>query len=333
MASMADTTAHHQRLDPDFSRELLAELYTYARKKHTVAWLLWATLGWLGAHRFYLGREFTGLVMFFTAGGGLIWWVADAFFVGRMVRTHNQRQEEREKAGLPPLELDFMPPLRDAALRRTPGWVEEWNNRGRGQKTLRLLGDVLVLVVAGAFLGWAVGHVEGGIEAAVAVGLLMATTAVGAGPRWIPDVPVAKDLMKWSHRLRLYYYHNEPGSPVALLFRPVTALLWAPFQARSRAEVRMYFEIGAVFAGLFLLIDLVPEILVPAMSANTPVQIGSFLAGRVTELFSTFFLTYGFSAPIGAVLILYLLMRPTHRLPRILCGVTLVAMVAGALGS
>lgn len=37
-------------------------------------------------------------------------------------------------------------------LESHPGSVEEWNNRGRARKTLRLLGDVLVLVVAGALL-------------------------------------------------------------------------------------------------------------------------------------------------------------------------------------
>lgn len=320
-------------LDPDFSREILEDLYTYRRKRAGVAWLLWATLGWLGAHRFYLGREFSGLAMLFTFGGGMVWWVADIAFLNRMVGSHNERQGKREKAGLPPLELDFMPPLKKAALQRTPEWIERWNARTDGSRLIRLGGDVLVLLVAGAALGSVIGEIEGALEASLAVLLVVGTTALGAGPRWFHEVPVAGDLMKWSHRLRLFYYHNEPGSPPALLLRPMTALIWAPFRAKSRVEVRLYVELGAVFAGFFLLLDLVPEVIVPALSAGSSVSLGSVVLAQVGELFSTFFLTYAFTAPIGAVLILYLLVRPTHRIPRILGAVTLVAMLLGVVAN
>ena len=69
---------------------------------------MWALLGWVGAHRFYLGREGTGLLMLFTVGGGLLWWAIDAALLGRMVRGRRSSsisysvRRWRQTAGLPP---------------------------------------------------------------------------------------------------------------------------------------------------------------------------------------------------------------------------------------
>ena len=38
-------------------------------------------LGILGAHRFYVGRWKTGLLMFFTMGGFFIWWIVDFLII------------------------------------------------------------------------------------------------------------------------------------------------------------------------------------------------------------------------------------------------------------
>jgi hypothetical protein len=35
------------------------------------------TMGWFGAHRFYVGKVGTGLMQMLTAGGFLIWWFID----------------------------------------------------------------------------------------------------------------------------------------------------------------------------------------------------------------------------------------------------------------
>lgn len=317
-------------VDPDFSRDVLEDLYGYRRKRAGVAWLLWGTLGLLGAHRFYLEREFTGLLMLFTGGGGVLWWLVDALLLSGMVRSHNAEQALREEKGLPPIELDFMPPLKTSVLRRTPTWVERWAERGRKRRLFRLAGDVAVILVAGSVLGSLVG-LDGALEAIVAVLLLAGVTALGAGPAWIEAVPLARHFVRWSHRLRLFYYHNEPGSPPALLVRPLVGVLWAPFRPKARAEVRMYVELGAAFTAAFFLLDLIPEAIVPLLSSRA-LDLGDLLGGWLAEAFTTFFLTYAFAAPIGAVLTLHLLVRPTHTLPRALSALTLVAIVLGALG-
>ena len=315
------------RLDPDFSREVLEELYAYRRKSRRTAWILWGTLGWLGAHRFYLGREFSGLLMFFTGGGGLIWWMADAFLLGRMVESHNEQQEVRERTGLPPVEMDFMPPLRTEVLRRTPEWVEEWRGRTDRKRMLRLAGDVLVLLTAGWSLGALVG-MEGALEAIAAVGLLAVMTSLGAGPSWLDDVPGFATLERWAHRLRLFYYHNEPGSPPALLLRGVAGIMWAPLRARARAEVKLYVEVGAAFTAAFLGLDVLFDVALPTLS-GTPPALVPVLTGWLREALVTFFLTYAFAAPVGAVLTVHLLVRRSHTVPRILAVVALAALASG----
>ncbi len=318
-------------MDADFSREVLAELYAYRRKRRRTAWILWGTLGWLGAHRFYLGREFSGLVMLFTGGGGLLWWMADAFFLNRMVDDHNDQQAMRKRTGLPPIEMDFMPPLRTEILRKTPEWVERWHERSKRKNRLRLAGDVLVLVFAGSVLGGMVGT-EGALEAITAVVLLAVMTTLGAGPDWLDEVPVFAALERWAHRLRLFYYHNEPGSPPGLLLRSVLGMIWAPFRAKDRAEVKLYVELGAAFTAAFLLLDIVFDVVVPAVTGAS-VALMPVLGGWLQEALVTFFLTYAFAAPVGAVLTLYVLVRPTHTLPRILAGVAMAALAAGAGGA
>lgn len=322
------------RFDPDFARDVLAELYTYPRKRKGVAWLLWATLGWAGGHRFYLGRDGTGALMLFTVGGALVWWVVDAFLLGEMVRRRNAEQDRRREEGLPPLALAFMPALSDDALARQPPWLEQWHARSRGRRGVRVGGDLLVLMAAGAALGGLVGT-EGGPEAMAAVSVLALLTTLGAGPARLRELPVLHDMIRWSHRLRLFYYYNRPGSPPALLVRPVLGILLAPFRKRARAEVALYLELGAAFTIGFLLLDAVPEILVPlsstGLSALSPVR----LAGLwLQEAFMSFLLIYAFAAPVGAVLTFHILTRATHTLARLLTVFTLIfiGLGAGVLG-
>lgn len=319
-------------LDPDFSREVLKDLYAYRRKRPSVAWLLWASVGWLGAHRFYLERPFTGLAQLFTGGGALVWWLVDARLINVMVRAHNAEQAHRERSGEPPVELAFMPPLRDEALHRVPAWVVRWEERSAARRGLRLAGDVLVVLVAGTGLGAMVAaeRVDGALEAVVAVVLLAVVISLGAGPAWLHDLPGARALVRWTHRLRLFYWHNAPGSPPTLLLRSVLGVLWAPFRAKDRAEVRLYVELGAVFSAVFLLLDIVPAV-VPLLSSGQSVDPAALVSGWLAEALTTFFLTYALAAPVGGVLTLYLLVRPTHTLPRILAVFTVASIALGVL--
>jgi TM2 domain-containing membrane protein YozV len=58
-------------------------------KSKTTAYLLWFFLGWLSAHRFYLGKIGSGLLYLFTGQLFFIGWILDAFLLSGMVDRYN----------------------------------------------------------------------------------------------------------------------------------------------------------------------------------------------------------------------------------------------------
>lgn len=298
---------------PDFSRSVLEDVYRYRRKRQEVAWGLWLVTGLFGGHRFYMGRTISGLLMLATGGGGGIWWFVDAFFVNRMVQDYNERQAEREKVGLPPIEMDFMPAIpTDEEMAGEPAWAGKRDGRAR------LAGDALVLLIAGAALGGVTAS-RGDFEALAAVLVLIAITVLGA--RWDPTLPLLGELDRWSHRLRLYYRFNDPGGPLSLMFRPLVGPLTAWFRKRARFEVRLYLQLGAVFTIGFTLLDLLQA------SAG-----GDFDAtGLAGDLFFTFFSVYAFATPIGAILTTHLLLERRDEVVWALSGLTVLAIGMGML--
>ena len=53
----------------------------YSNKSRLVALLLCWFLGYLGVHRFYVGKVGTGVLMFFTLGGFGIWYLIDLIMI------------------------------------------------------------------------------------------------------------------------------------------------------------------------------------------------------------------------------------------------------------
>lgn len=55
-----------------------------------IGYLLWI-FGFMGAHRFYYGRQITGTIWFFTLGLFFIGWIIDLFLIPSMDRDADQR--------------------------------------------------------------------------------------------------------------------------------------------------------------------------------------------------------------------------------------------------
>jgi len=305
--------------DLDFSRAVLEDLYRYPHKRLGVAFALWGLTGLMGGHRFYLERAGTGVAMLATGGGAGVWWLADLFFVRKMVRAFNQDQAHREATGLPPRALSFMPPLRGAELPPTPAWVSKRGGRRR------LIGDLLVVLVAGTTIGSFTAS-SGNPEPILAVLALIVITNLGA--RWdaLATLPVLRGFDRWSHRLRLYYYMNDPGGPLKLAFRPIFGSLTAIFRRRARAEARLYLQLGAWFTIIFTLVDVVQALGIGSSG-------GISIAGFFGDLFQTFFFIYAFAAPIGAILTTHLLLERRDSVLWLISGVAVLAILSGLFGS
>ncbi|MFW5947937.1 MAG: hypothetical protein ACOCUW_05545 [Gemmatimonadota bacterium] len=228
-----------------------------------------------------------------------------------------------------------MPPLADDILRDPPAWTAQWHARGLARRQLRLVGDGLVLMVAGAGLG-ALIDTDGGPEGVLAITALILVTLLGGHAGWLDRVPLAGAFLRWSHRLRLFYYYNRPGSPPALLVRGLTGPVLALFRRRAREEARLYLEVGAVFVLGFMALDLTENVATPAVSgaglaALAPTRL---LGVWIREAFVTFLVIYAFATPIGAVLSLRLLTHRTHTVPRLmgLMALLFIALGAGWVG-
>jgi TM2 domain-containing membrane protein YozV len=313
-------TSDSLRVHADYSRAVLDDLYRYRRKRRLLAWALWLTTGLLGGHRFYLSRTGTGVLMLFTGGGAGLWWLADAFLLSGMVRGFNQEQVFRERAGLPPAALDFMPPLETAQIEGRP----EWALKRTGN--LRLAGDAVVLMIAGVALGTITAN-TGNPEGILAVLALIAITILGA--RWdaLAHLPLLKTLDRWSHRLRLFYHFNDPGGPLSLLVRPLVGLFTAAFRKKARAEARLYLQLGGVFAVVFVLLDMTSAVALSGGGVNLSI------GGYVRDVMFTFVAVYAFATPIGATLTTHLLLERTDYVLWGLSGLTVFALGLGLFGA
>ncbi|HKJ63945.1 MAG TPA: TM2 domain-containing protein [Desulfopila sp.] len=69
---------------------------TIEQESHSllVGYLLWI-FGFLGAHRFYYGRQLSGTLYFFTLGLLLIGWIIDLFLIPSL----NDKADRRYKSG------------------------------------------------------------------------------------------------------------------------------------------------------------------------------------------------------------------------------------------
>ncbi len=69
---------------------------TMEKETHSllIGYLLWI-FGFLGAHRFYYGRQLTGTLYFFTLGLLFIGWIIDLFLIPSL----NEKADRRYKTG------------------------------------------------------------------------------------------------------------------------------------------------------------------------------------------------------------------------------------------
>jgi len=59
----------------------------------TIGYILWI-FGFMGAHRFYYGRQITGTIWFFTLGLLLVGWIIDLFLIPSMDRAADRKYAE-----------------------------------------------------------------------------------------------------------------------------------------------------------------------------------------------------------------------------------------------
>lgn len=273
--------------DPDFSQTVIDELYLPKTKYVSLAMFFGVFLGLFGVHRFYLGKTLTATLMFLSAGGGLIWWLIDLFYIKKMVVEYNHQENERQETGLPPINLKFLPTKKAFDINQLPAWLPKRSSKAR------VYGSLFLLSLIGFILGVISGPTDT-YEPAIILFVFIVASLTTARWNMAAKIPLVASLARWVHRLRLYYHSVDPGNIWLLGLRPIYGAFYAPFNKKARAEVRLYLELGLIFSILFVMSDLI-EIY---QSESIWAGLGLMFA----ELVQTLVYTYLFVAPVGALL-------------------------------
>ncbi|MEE4278112.1 MAG: TM2 domain-containing protein [Halieaceae bacterium] len=301
-------------IDPDFAPEVVADLYRFRPRRLLPTAALALPLGIVGAHRFYLGRFWSGLFMLLTAGGGLLWWLWDLSRLRRLIDASNTEGREREAEGLPPWGMGFLPPQQELCLDAPPAWAAARSGRQR--------------VFYSALLLFAIGLVLGGLcrstqsyEPAFVLTLFIVVSLIASRVKGVAKIPVLNALVRWVHRLRLFYHSVDPGSIRALITRPIFGIFFAIWRPKIRAEVRLHLQMGGLVVLVLTALD--------ALQLATSEGFWSGVGLLAAEFAQTLLCTYVFVAPASALLTSQLLLARRDHVVWALSAITLFALYLG----
>lgn len=88
---------------------LIEQRVANRKKSAAAAYLLWFFVGWISAHRFYLGKPATAIlqILSYLILIGFIWWLLDILLIPRIIndkleeaRSEASRQLREDRAGI-----------------------------------------------------------------------------------------------------------------------------------------------------------------------------------------------------------------------------------------
>ncbi len=194
---------------------------------------LWAILGWLGAHRFYLGRWVSGLLYLFSLGGFGIGWAVDIFTLRSAVDQKNAVSESTHE--LAPWASDTRFGLFDFVCR--------WAFFVIGPSVFVVLCVIFsqaellfvmlfTLVVCGLF-----GNMQQTIERL----------------NKLERIPLVRSAVLVIKQLHDFYYENQPRSFWFYLLGPITLPIAWIRSAAFRKETSLYLRFFVTILGAVLI--------------------------------------------------------------------------------
>jgi TM2 domain-containing membrane protein YozV len=221
------------------------------RRRHEpsylTAYILWACLGYLGAHRFYLGKYFTGLLYAFSGGFFCFGWGLDFFltyFLVKEARSKIQRQmQEKPEQFIAEEEATIAP------------WAESKGIFSYLAFPVRLF---FFTVVPPLFVMFTVILKQYELSLIMLV-VLVATGIVGSVKKNLEHyevmerLPLMGEVLASVRRLYDYYYHNKPSSFLYYLCYPLLGFPSLLFSSKARQEFFLYAKIILAIAMVLML--------------------------------------------------------------------------------
>ncbi len=215
------------------------------QKSYAIAYLLWLCLGFIGGHRFYLGKWFTGLLYATSFGFFGVGWALDFFLIIPMVK------KAREKAALHALSVPVVE--EEVPL---PAWTEERSFMGCLELPIQIL-FFLFLPALLVLIAVLLHQIEFAVMIVVLLALIGLLGSFQKTLRHYPfldKMPAFGDAISIVTDLNKYYYENKPKFFLYYLFYPILGFLSLPFSEKSRTEFKLYLKIlGSLL--LLLIID------------------------------------------------------------------------------
>jgi hypothetical protein len=182
----------------------------------------------------------------------------------------------------------------------------------------------VLLFAIGLILG-AICRSTGSYEPAFVLSLFVLVSLIAARIKDVAKIPVLNALVRWVHRLRLYYHSVDPGSIAALITRPIFGIFFAVWRPKIRAEVRLHLQMGGLVVLLLTALD--------ALQLATSEGFWSGVSLLAAEFAQTLLCTYLFVAPASALLTSQLLLARRDHVVWVLSAITLAGLYLGLVGA
>lgn len=207
------------------------------RLSYFKAYVLCFFFGWLGIHRLYLKKWFTGFVYAFTFGLFGMGWMADFFLIPFMVKGANVKAEEGK------LVLVSKPVLDD-----TPSWVTEETLEQTFFSVLEFPLQILFFMFAPIIFVLLAAVLKRPELAVILVFLLLVGVFLRSMLRAIKEyeelerVPVIGEVLKTLIKLHEFYSQNKPRSFVFYILYPIIGPFAMLFSSSVRKEFWLHLK-------------------------------------------------------------------------------------------
>lgn len=264
------------------------------------AYLAWLFGGWMGIHRFYLGKWFSGGLYTMSFGLFLAGWAIDFFLIPAMVKTRRDQLVKKWQDQAEWAKKIAEASGEDVAIFEDKFELASWAGKSNWVSYLEFPFRLLFFLFAPAIFTY-FALIQGNWELIVLMAvILIATSFIHSVQKILhfhPEVeriPVLSEALSSFKKLYTFYMENKPRNFLFYVGYFFFGFLSMPFSKTTRTEFGLYRN---MIFGIFALL-----IIETALSYNSVyppyLTIGNAATLLIAELFLLFFMVISFMMPM-----------------------------------